>query len=1396
MVVKVTERSNNFAVTSSDLSDALERSATVLANSGTSFEEFLGLVTAGTEITRNADKVSNGLKTISLRLQGMTDEGEEDLELMAKLGDELGKIGVQVQDAEGNLRSTYDILKDLSVAFETLTVGEKAYYTELISGKYQASIATAILSNFQSAVDATSTALDSNGSALRENAAYLESVAGKMSVLESEFQKLSYNTVNSNLIKGIVDLGTGVLKLINNLGGLTPVLLAVTSILLQFKKEKFNAVFKEFAESIEATGNPLKNFTKNFSTFIASVKSGNGVISSASTLVGGLGGALGIASAALAGVTAIIGIYNAHQEKLRMEAESTLQEYTEYADSLESVKEQYLSIIDSTASYSEKQEKLAELRKTLIDQFGLEEEAVKNLNLAREDGVALLDEEIKKLAEKTLAETGSEYRKAKKAIEQGSDGVDASNTYFSTPIPLDAAIDVDEFGNVTSAVSAEIDKLTKKFDFLNYTVSNTSGQYFVDFNIASDDMKDKVEKLTDVVGYLEKKQSTMSGLTDTESEALRYLSAALQDANDVLSENSSIYDQYNEALATSIKASEEFSIANIKNQESFEKWKDSLLEAAGGNEAVREILEEYIKEVAESLNYTEESAEAQRFLAESLEESTSKLEDIQNKYSTLAGAVEEYNENGSITYDTLNKLLALDAEYLDMLDMQNGKLVLNTENLKKKEQELKNNAILSQVAALGAEINAIMMQSEAEEADNAKVKLDDLEDAMERLAEGSREGALGVAMITGGLKELNTVLSNDPNYIGLSSEQEAAIEKAAEDTRKRIDMIKSFSMSLSHGSKSSSGGSKGSKGSSKEKDPIAEENKKFKEQVEILEHELFVMEKLGASEDERIKKLKELQELVHSQAEWNRAHGEGEDSQYIRDLQKQYWGYADDIKSIEEEITKKNSEAFKERLELSEQYVEDKNFYDNWGADNEIDAWKRVLKWMKEDYFDKGLISWEEYSEAVRDINKKIWEAQQEAAEKAIEAQKEALENQKSALEDQQSALEATFSYMADRIQEEIDALEEQKKQIEDYYDKEIEKIKEKNEEQDKANEKLEKENALKEAQEALERAKSQKTMRVYYEGVGWQWEADREAVSDAEQAVEDAQKDLEELEREEALEAEIERLEKLKEEALANIDEQIEGWEKYKEEWSSVADKYKEEQDRLLAEQVLGIELEGENWKSRLDNLQDYANQYIDILKQIEEAQKRIDAITNSSSSGSSSGGSSGGGGGGRPSSSNAGSKPGSINDGKVTVTKPGYPGEVSVDYDPDTGRVTSDGLKPGDVVHTQGGDFEITGGTGGNYTSKPVGKKKSYASGGIVDYTGNASVHGTSTKPEVMLNNSQATKLYNWIRNISPRFESSKLSGSSLKYDFSGAVFNITTAANSFDSLVKDIKIKVMNR
>lgn len=212
----INEVSNNFAVSSADISRNLGKASAVMANAGNSMEQYIGLMTAATEVTRNASKAANGLKTLTLRLQGMNEEGEKDLEVQAQMEGLFNKLGISVYKSNGELKNTYEILETLAPIYKELTNAEKAYVTETIAGKYQAQNAAAILNNWSTAVEATTTAMNSQGSAAAENEKVLDSIQGHLQQLASSWEELSKNVFNSDLIKFIIDLGNAFLKLANS----------------------------------------------------------------------------------------------------------------------------------------------------------------------------------------------------------------------------------------------------------------------------------------------------------------------------------------------------------------------------------------------------------------------------------------------------------------------------------------------------------------------------------------------------------------------------------------------------------------------------------------------------------------------------------------------------------------------------------------------------------------------------------------------------------------------------------------------------------------------------------------------------------------------------------------------------------------------------------------------------------------------------------------------------------------------------------------------------------------------------------------------------------------------------------------------------------------------------
>lgn len=205
------------------------------------------------------------------------------------------------------------------------------------------------------------------------------------------------------------------------------------------------------------------------------------------------------------------------------------------------------------------------------------------------------------------------------------------------------------------------------------------------------------------------------------------------------------------------------------------------------------------------------------------------------------------------------------------------------------------------------------------------------------------------------------------------------------------------------------------------------------------------------------------------------------------------------------------------------------------------------------------------------------------------------------ALEKQKSAYETAFKFMQDKIQTEIDKLEEQKSIEEEFWDAKINALKEQNEA-------IEDQIELQQLQANLAKAKSKKVYRL--QGGQFGYFEDTEAVSQAQAA-------LDEYNRKKAYEDEIKRLEDQKKATIDSIETQIKYWEKYKDEWASIADTVEKEQDRMTAEMILGTNLEGENWKTRLTAASGYLDGYRSVVNQLVAENDRLNASNQSVSSG-----------------------------------------------------------------------------------------------------------------------------------------------------------------------------------
>lgn len=265
IVDKLNEVGNNYAISTDELATALQKSSATLSLMGNTIDEAASLVTTANATIQDADSVSAGLRTISLRLVG-TEEAEEELSAMDEEVDAFVKAtnskkqqiikdytavasnnyqGFDILDSNGNYKNTYQILLGIAKVYKEIQEQDKKLGTnhataliEELAGKNRSNIASAILQDPTQLEAVKKSSEEALGSAKNELNSCLDSIDGKMAQLENRAQEFWFKVIDPETIKNGIDLLSTLIKGTTDFVdtvGLLPTILTGIGAALSFK---------------------------------------------------------------------------------------------------------------------------------------------------------------------------------------------------------------------------------------------------------------------------------------------------------------------------------------------------------------------------------------------------------------------------------------------------------------------------------------------------------------------------------------------------------------------------------------------------------------------------------------------------------------------------------------------------------------------------------------------------------------------------------------------------------------------------------------------------------------------------------------------------------------------------------------------------------------------------------------------------------------------------------------------------------------------------------------------------------------------------------------------------------------------------------------------------------
>ena len=452
-IIDVLNKEADFAPVSTEkLLQGLQKAGSYAKQANMSLEETVAILTALSGAT-GASGQQIGTATKSL-LAYTTKEGA--LDVYASLSGDMNKV---VTEYKKGAASILDVWRQLSSELNHLTAEQAdklAEYAESeegqametalgeelseiydsmtgvydTAGTYRKNYFIALMKNFEDVNTALANIEDAEGYSQEENLLYMDTYTAKANALNAEWEKfLTSGKEALEFKKFLAELGTGILQLLNNIGGLRTASLALLSIIGTIYGYKLIDKAKTFFKTIGEGGKTIAKHIPILRNLVKQEENQKTAAEAAAAAenarAAAMNGIIGVAGLVVTAVSAVVGAIESYNEKQRQAREEAIQTTLAQEEDIKTLTSLYIKYqtLDTTASeYLSTEQELAKI-------LGARETTFENLKKGA-------DEYRKALEELAKIELKGKLQKAtagRLAAEQKMQDINARN-YAQLPV--------------------------------------------------------------------------------------------------------------------------------------------------------------------------------------------------------------------------------------------------------------------------------------------------------------------------------------------------------------------------------------------------------------------------------------------------------------------------------------------------------------------------------------------------------------------------------------------------------------------------------------------------------------------------------------------------------------------------------------------------------------------------------------------------------------------------------------------------------------------------------------------------------------------------------------------------------------------------------------------------
>lgn len=705
------------AASAGDIATAMAETATSANIAGVSMDRLIGYLAVVKEVTQDgAESVGTFYKTLFARMNNVKagkfvdDETGEALNDVEKV---LGELGIALRDTNGLFRDSGEVLDEVGRKWEDFDNVQQHAIATAFAGTRQQEKFIVLMENYETAMNYATVATESAGTAMEKYEVYANSVEGKMNSLKATFEELSTTILSSDWLIAGIELLSGLLTVLNGIlsfgdSFLVKAALVIGVVYLAIAAYgKLKGVFlaaklniKELiALQMALAGSQATATTTTHALTAALIKYSStgllGIITlipraiiaigvwiasmlSAKTATLSFKAALDLLNvnpvmlAITAVVLAIVGAVAAINKFANAAAEASA-EAKEHAKSMKEAADKAKEEQDALDELINKYEELKS--KGTIDSDTRKEirDVQKQINLLVKGEAAewdmvngSLDENLKKLKQLRAEKAGESlkaYQQSYSAAQTSSNLAyesDRSGAGWAEWAANWAGLDlvVDGWDKEAAAILNSVDGVSAAWDSNLFST-------LTDINFDADGAEEYVDRITAAMNALENDMN----YDHLHSEVYQQLASLKSVYESYTSTTIEAADQLLEGVVTFSGATLEANGAVINSLEDYEKFKQSMIDAAMSSEYLKDALASQAvtqQTVTEAVNdymatnyadlYDKLAAEVAKSNYQ-LKTFLEILEEVQGEFDILSQALDDMDEYGFLSADTLSKLL-------------------------------------------------------------------------------------------------------------------------------------------------------------------------------------------------------------------------------------------------------------------------------------------------------------------------------------------------------------------------------------------------------------------------------------------------------------------------------------------------------------------------------------------------------------------------------------------------------------------------------------------------------------------------------------------------------------------------------------------------------------------